>query len=393
MRSALYVGFVAAAALSTAACGPLADDPTDDGGTSGPGDDGGSSGSQDGTMPPVSGDDSGSPKDGGKGNEGGSASDAPSPETDAPYDSGNIPPNAMSGSCTPHDWTMSASVSLPNNPPSFAADGLPPTRWSTGIAQAPGQYLQVDFGGFVTISQLVLDDSYQPDDTSMGQGDYPRGFDVLASQDGTTFSAPVFSVTNATAPGGILTAPFTQAVTARALRLQLNMATSPNFWSVHELTADCTPWGDGGASDAGTPMTCSETGAGWKAGQGIAQTGWSATAALTDGASPIAGAFDGNITTRWSDGQGQMGGEWFRLDMGQAQSISQVAVFSMTDFASAYSLELSTDDQTYTAVGSGIGAATTAVCFPAQSARYVRITQTGTGSGSWFSIYEINVFH
>jgi hypothetical protein len=29
---------------------------------------------------------------------------------------------------------------------------------------------------------------------------------------------------------------------------------------------------------------------------------------------------------------------------------------------------------------------------PRQSARYVKVTQTGTGDPSWWSIYELNVF-
>ena len=157
--------------------------------------------------------------------------------------------------------------------------------------------------------------------------------------------------------------------------------------------------GDSAPSDSGQVVVdagpaCSEADAGWVAGAGISATGWAATASMTnpDPKDSIAAAFDGNLTTRWSTGQAQAGGEWFRLDLGQAQTISQVALFSQTDFPAGYKLELSADDVTYTSVATGHGAQPTAICFPAQSARYVKITQTGT-SGSWFSIYELNVFH
>jgi hypothetical protein len=42
------------------------------------------------------------------------------------------------------------------------------------------------------------------------------------------------------------------------------------------------------------------------------------------------------------------------------------------------------------AVGDG-AAPTTAICFPRQLARYVRITPIGTGSMVWSSIYEMTV--
>src|SRR6202011_687883 len=42
-------------------------------------------------------------------------------------------------------------------------------------------------------------------------------------------------------------------------------------------------------------------------------------------------------------------------------------------------------------VATGLGAQPTAICFPAQPARYIKILQTGA-TGSWFSIYEISVF-
>jgi hypothetical protein len=145
------------------------------------------------------------------------------------------------------------------------------------------------------------------------------------------------------------------------------------------------------------PPTCSEANATWVAGAGISTSGWTATAtktATTDtNADTVPGAaFDGNLTTRWSSGAAETGGEFFRLDLGQAQSISQVVFFDTTDIPAAYTLALSTDDSTYTTVATGSGAQPTAICFTAQSARYVKLTQTAT-SGSWFSIYEINVFH
>jgi hypothetical protein len=149
--------------------------------------------------------------------------------------------------------------------------------------------------------------------------------------------------------------------------------------------------------DSAPPPTCSEVDASWVPDAGIGTAGWTATAtatATTDtnrGDFVVANAFDGDPLTRWSSGAAQAGEEGFRLDLGQVQTISQVVFFDETDYPAEYTLALSSDDLTYTQVATGPGAETTAICFPAQSARYVKITQTGVSS-SWFSIYEIDVF-
>jgi hypothetical protein len=178
---------------------------------------------------------------------------------------------------------------------------------------------------------------------------------------------------------------------------------------------------DTGADDTGAPLGADASGEDsappsgdaapactkvttWVGGAGISAFGWTATASATASAdgtaaadSITANAFDENLTTRWSSGTTQAGGEFFALDLGQAQSISQVALFypttgpGSTDFATAYTLALSTDGSTYTTVATGAGASPTAICFPTQSAQYVKVTQTGT-STSWFSIFELQVF-
>ena len=76
--------------------------------------------------------------------------------------------------------------------------------------------------------------------------------------------------------------------------------------------------------------------------------------------------------------------------------ISQVLLYlggtDVTDFPVSYSLGLSADDTTYTTVATGSGSEpTTPICFTRQSARYVKITQTGTSPMNWWAIYEIAI--
>jgi hypothetical protein len=166
--------------------------------------------------------------------------------------------------------------------------------------------------------------------------------------------------------------------------------------------------GDSAPSDSGPQVDSAQPACTrvttWVSGAGISNTGWTATAsatAPTDGTltdSVTANAFDNNLGTRWSIGQAQSPTptEQFTLNLGSAQSMSQIVFFDAadgggTDFPAAYSLALSSDNATYTTVATGVGAQPTAICFPTQSAQYVQLTQTGT-STSWLSVYEIQVF-
>ena len=109
-----------------------------------------------------------------------------------------------------------------------------------------------------------------------------------------------------------------------------------------------------------------------------------------------ASALDGNIKTRWSSGHHQSGGEWFSVDMGSAQRFSSLTLnagSSTYDYPRGYKLYTSTDNKTWTGpVAQGVGtSALTTITFAPQTARYLKIVQTGTAPVSWWSIAEINV--
>lgn len=102
-----------------------------------------------------------------------------------------------------------------------AVDGDPATRWSTGRAQQPGDALEVDLGQPVAVRSVLLD---------AGGGDWPRGYAVQVSADGTTWSDPVASGTGA----GAVTAIGLDGTEVRHLRVRLTGAADP-WWSVAEL--------------------------------------------------------------------------------------------------------------------------------------------------------------
>jgi glucosylceramidase len=108
-----------------------------------------------------------------------------------------------------------------------------------------------------------------------------------------------------------------------------------------------------------------------------------------------ANAVDDDATTRWTTGAAQAPGQWLQIDLGSAQTIRRVVLDTGADrgdYPRGYTLETSTDGSTWTtqAQGTGSGQLTT-IDFPATSARYVRVTQTGS-SGSWWSVADLRVY-
>ena len=76
---------------------------------------------------------------------------------------GTVPGSYALRQVSPQGWTATANPPGPADPcctgdvAANAADGDASTRYTTGTGQAPGQYLQVDFGRPVAARQVVFD--------------------------------------------------------------------------------------------------------------------------------------------------------------------------------------------------------------------------------------------
>ncbi len=128
----------------------------------------------------------------------------------------------------------------------------------------------------------------------------------------------------------------------------------------------------------------------------LSRTGWVGTASNTGGADVPAHALDGNTATRWSTGALMVSGMWFQVDMQAAQTFNEISMDSAgsaNDFARGYQVFVSSDGVNFgSAVATGTGtSALITVQFPAQTARYVKVVQTGAAS-FWWSIAEFNVY-
>ena len=135
-------------------------------------------------------------------------------------------------------WKVSAShESRPTPQPNVAggfsyasavAAALTFQGWSTGVAQAPGMWLQVELPSPVTLTEVQFT-SWTTGGARGGPPavwNYPRGYRLQVSTDGTTWSSPVAEGQGAPGTMAITFAP----VTARFVRLTTT-------------TQDDAPWG------------------------------------------------------------------------------------------------------------------------------------------------------
>jgi len=121
-------------------------------------------------------------------------------------------------------WAITSSVGAS---PGNVADNSNGTRWTTGVAQANGQTLSVDMGALITLNNVTTD----TDKNSSDEQDYPRGYNLQLSKNGSTWSTVASGVGTRKAT----TIPFV-AQAARYFRI-VQTGTAAQWWSIGELTA------------------------------------------------------------------------------------------------------------------------------------------------------------
>ena len=144
---------------------------------------------------------------------------------------GTIPGTYALRQVSPQGWTATANPPGPTDPcctgdvAANAVDADASTRYSTGVGQAPGQYLQVDFGRTVDARRVVFD-------TGVSTGDYPRGYTITTSTDGVNWTTAVAA---GQGTGQFTTADLSGAP-VRYVRMTLS-ASSGSWWSVADVRA------------------------------------------------------------------------------------------------------------------------------------------------------------
>ena len=119
-------------------------------------------------------------------------------------------------------WKVTASA----NPKAarLAIDRNVDTRYTTNTPQSPGQWFQVELPAATPITGLQLDQGNS-------KGDYPRGYKVELSLDGTKWGKPV---AQGKGNAGITEIQFNPKP-AKFIRITQTGSAKGTFWSIHEL--------------------------------------------------------------------------------------------------------------------------------------------------------------
>ena len=118
-------------------------------------------------------------------------------------------------------WTASAALDSGEAP--LGIDGRAETQWSTDTAQVNGQTYQVDMKIAQSFNEITLDVNCNP-------ADYPRGYQVFASNSTSNWGAAIASGTGTSSMIAVAFAP----QTARYLKV-VQTETSTNYWGLAEL--------------------------------------------------------------------------------------------------------------------------------------------------------------
>jgi hypothetical protein len=123
----------------------------------------------------------------------------------------------------------------------------------------------------------------------------------------------------------------------------------------------------------------------------LQRTGWIATASVAN--SDAGKAIDGASTSSWSTlSVLQNPGQWFKVDMLQPKTCTGIYldVIKATDSPVSCTVSVSNDGTNWTTVGAGV--ALNQIMFnSSQTARYIKIEQTGTSVTSPWAIKELYV--
>ena len=244
-------------------------------------------------------------------------------------------------------------------PASAAVDGVATTRWASAQGVDP-QWLQVDLGAPASISAVTLN----------WEAAYARAFAVQTSNDGTTWTS-VYSTTTGT--GGTQTLAVTGS--GRYVRVLGTTRATPYGYSLYEFQVQGT---------AGTPTT--------SCGTANAAQGRTATASSSENTgTPASAAVDGVATTRWASAQG-VDPQWLQVDLGSVQAVCRVTLTWEAAYATAFSVQVSSDGTTWTSVYSTTtGTGGTQTLAVSGTGRYVRVLGTTRATPYGYSLWEVAV--
>lgn len=125
-------------------------------------------------------------------------------------------------------WVATASKTQMTSSPANALDNNLSTRWSSGAAQASGDWFKVDMGAQRAFDEISLN-------AGSSTGDYPASFDIEVSNDNTNWTV----IKSATGSGQNVIVHTPDQLFERYVRVRLTGSKS-NWWSIHEFNVYVT---------------------------------------------------------------------------------------------------------------------------------------------------------
>jgi F5/8 type C domain len=129
-----------------------------------------------------------------------------------------------------------------------------------------------------------------------------------------------------------------------------------------------------------------------QAAPALLSQGQPTTASSTESAAyPAADATDGNTATRWSSAWSDP--QWLEVDLGATASISSVTLDWEAAYATAFQIQTSTDNSTWTTIYSTTtGTGGNQTLNVSGSGRYIRMYGTARATQYGYSLWEFQVF-
>jgi mono/diheme cytochrome c family protein len=125
------------------------------------------------------------------------------------------------------------------------------------------------------------------------------------------------------------------------------------------------------------------------------RSAWKVSASDNSGSAGL--AIDGKMSTRFDTAKAQVPGMWYQIELPKAETVSGISLdagSSTRDYPRGYEVEFSNDGKTWgkpVAAGKGDGP-WTEIAFPPTTGKFIRIVQTGSVNGLYWSIHELNIF-
>src|SRR5487761_699225 len=241
-------------------------------------------------------------------------------------------------------------------PASAAVDGNLGTRWSSAFSDP--QWLEVDLGSAQSICGVTLN----------WETAYGKAFQIQTSTDNATWTS-IYSTTTGT--GG--TQALAVSGSGRYIRMYGTARGTQYGYSLWEFQV----FGGGGSSTCGTTD--------------VALNKTATASSLENATFPASNAVDGSLATRWSSAFSDP--QWLEVDLGSAQSICGVTLNWEAAYATAFQIQTSTDNATWTSIYSTTtGTGGTQALAVSGSGRYIRMYGTARGTPYGYSLWEFSVY-